>query len=661
MAGNGNIVATGTLNMRSSSNVSSNGVFEVFGIPTGSNLASLVNRNYDPRDAVVRFTACNVPALPLSLSFFRGLALYASAITPAVTNLSATTLTPNFSGSTGTYYVAIGTTLGGTNAQTTAWKALTNGTTALTLIPSLTTGSTYYISGYGSNANGTRTLAVSNTATFIPLATSSVTANTISNTTFTVTATLPSGASSNEYKLYTQAGALQSTNTTGTFTGLTPNTQYYATVQAKTAYTASAVVQSASIWCLAPVTFDAFPWSVGYYGSALYWTNISTSSTGVTSIVCTLSNENGSVTSSDRASTTNYVTVTNYWQNRSTYVPTWNTTSNAFWCGSSLTSLIVITKGTNTTYSNVVKMFKQGYPTEVCSITPSSTLTINYVAKGADGGAATYDALYLAGAGARLASSCVIPANTTFSIYIGESAAYATVGSSTSNSKCGDGTYGCSGGSAWNVSPYGSGLGGAAGAGGAATVVVANGSFVAICGGGGGVGAGNNDAGGQYTLGGNAGNGSCSAGGYIPGGEGNTQRYSSNAYGHQGGWGGSETISNRNNDWGNPDPTTSWAPGAGGGGYRGTVYYVTNLAYGSNGTNWTGASGGGNGGNGVQYYGTASGGGGGGYGGGGSGVAMNQGSTGSAGAGGGGASWSSTACTFTVGRTAEPGVGFICY
>ena len=663
MSGNGNIVGplTGNLNLRSSGNASSNAVFQVFGIPTNSNLAGLAGKAYDPQDATVRFTAPTVPTpsigAPLSMNIFRGYALYASVPTVNVTLLTATTLTPNFTGGGGTtYYVAIGTSLGATNAQTTAWQALTNGTTALTLSPSLTVGTTYYVSGYGSNTNGTRTLAVSNTTSFVIPTTPTITGNVISNTTFTITAAVPANALSNVYSLYTQAGTFQSSNTTGTFTGLTSNTQYYVSVYAATAFTRSATSNSASVWCLAPATFGAVSYS--FQNVTINWTN-NTTAPG-TSVRMRVSNAQGTATSDVIGfPSTSIVAV----GSSSSSPPTWSSLTYKFTVyGILVTAFTITTSGTNTTYTSPVLSFISTIVAAVISLSPPANTLVTYTAKGANG---YQSGIGLnGGIGARVDTSVTVGTSTTFSIHVGGYGSPAAANSLGPVSVCGDGTYTCSGGAAWQADGGGSSGGGIGGAGGAATVVRRSvGSTVVIlnvCGGGGGVGNGGNQAGGAISRGGNGGSGSCSAGGFVPGGEGNATLNASNAFGHQGGWGGSQTISNRAGDWASPDPTTGYTAGAGGGGYRGTVNFVSSTAYGSNGAAWTADNGGG-GGTGVNFYGAVSGGGGGGYGGGGSGTSTNQGSTAIAGGGGGGGSYAAAACTYTVTDTGLAGLGFAYY
>lgn len=629
-----------------------NAIFEVFGTPTGGKLSGLVNALYDPQDATIRFTACNAPALPLSMRSFAGYAKYATSPTIGVTNLSATTLIPNFSGGGGTtYYAAIGTSVGGTESM--AWTALADGTSALTLASSLTVGSTYYVSGYSSNANGTRTLAVSNTTALVIPTAPTITANTISNTTFTATAAIPANATSNVYSLYTQAGVFQSSNTTGTFTGLTTNTRYYVSVFSATTYTKSASTNSASVWCLSPVTFGEITLRHTDLYIIVNWTNThSTPGTTVTQRY-TITNANGTATSGDIEPRAN-VNIRAYLGLGS--APTWDSPTAAFIVDSTFSTLTIAINAPNSSYTNPTLKFQRTVQNYMLSITPPSNVTMYYVAKGGNGGPSRYlnnSVFNKGGIGARVDKSVSVSAGSVFKIYTGQNGLQSdTIGTIGSRAASGDGTWGGGGGAAYYTGSYGSGNGGQAGGGGAATIVTLSGAPLVICGGGGGTGQGGNNASGQWATGGNGGVGTVAANGYTPGGEGDAQATFSNAFGHQGGWGGSQTISNRAGDWASPDPTTGYTAGAGGGGYRGTVNYVTNFAYGSNGGSWNNTSTGAGGGDGVSYAGTNSGGGGGGYGGGGSGTATNQGSTGIAGGGGGGGSWASTASTFY-----NPGLG----
>lgn len=670
MSGNGNIVGplTGNLNLRSSGNASSNAVFQVFGIPTNSNLAGLAGKAYDPQDATIRFTAPTVPTpsigAPLSMNIFRGYALYASVPTVNVTLLTATTLTPNFTGGGGTtYYVAIGTSLGATNAQTTAWQALTNGTTALTLSPSLTVGTTYYVSGYGSNASGTRTLAVSNTTSFVIPTTPTITGNVISNTTFTVTAAVPANALSNVYSLYTQAGVFQAINTTGTFTGLTSNTQYYVSLYAATTYTRSATSNSASVWCLAPATFSSvlMPPANGlgsFLGEVTFtWVNNATS--GVTSLTMSINGSNGTAISSTATTAVAYNAGSNIISNSQNITYTSRTYQFAYNGNTVPCVFKLITTGTNTTYTSQSVYFGHRRGGSNLTLTPTVATTVTLTLAAAGGGAGGDGSVNYSpgGQGAGTIISLSVGANIPLKLLIGSpGGAIAPIGTNTvPRATAGDGTAGGSGGTAYYTTGYGTAVGGWGGTGGGASIALLNGNPVLICGAGGGGGSGGTQGG----QGGNGGFGPCSANSFVPGGEANANYGNSNAFGHQGGWGGSGTISNRAGDWASPDPTTGYTAGAGGGGYRGTINFVSAIAYGSNGSSWTAAAGGGQGGDGVSFFAANSGGGGGGYGGGGSGSSTNQGSTAISGGGGGGGSWSSVACTFSqYSRVGDNGYGF---
>jgi len=102
------VPSSGDIYLKTAPASAANAIFEVFGTPTGGKLIGLVGAAYDPQDATIRFTAPTIPALPLSMSTFRGDATYATSPTIGVTNLTTTTLTPNFSGGGGTtYYLAI--------------------------------------------------------------------------------------------------------------------------------------------------------------------------------------------------------------------------------------------------------------------------------------------------------------------------------------------------------------------------------------------------------------------------------------------------------------------------------------------------------------------------------------------------------------------------
>lgn len=621
------VPSTGDIYLKTAPGSAANAIFEVFGTQAGGKLSGLVGSEYDPQDTTIRFTACNIPALPLSMSTFRGDAKYATSPTIGVTNLTTTTLTPNFSGGGGTtYYVAIGTSAGGSNSQTTPWRVMTNGTGALTLTPSLSTGTSYYISGYASNADKTRTLAVSNTAAFVPVATPSITANTISNTTFTATAAMPTGATSNEYKLYKADNTLQATNTTGIFTGLTSNTQYYVTVQGKTSNTSSGLTTSSTVWCLSRPTLTFFT-----VGSSALTATIGAISTNATGIV--ISNvDSGSASSPALATTTTSAT----FSRGST------TTSNTY-TSNTLVTYVVNAVATNTSYSSSNLVFIIVDDTYGANKTVTLTSgTFSYTVAGGRGGNGvdtsgnTYASYGYGGWG--YGTTSAVSSGTTLTLCAGKNGptgSYALYNNASCNYmtpsvKCGDGTKGGNGGRG-AAHPYdqnGPGNGGCSGGGGAASQLF-GGTFYVIAGGGGGSGGGGGQ-GGNGGWAGSAGTGIQSGGfgasyygaltftsngttGYF-GGQGG---YGDAVFGY-GGTSGSNTFGNRS---------------------TGTSGFSMNKLAANN----TAAYG--VGGDGGRYFGTMGAGGGGGYGGGGGGVALNDSQHMASGGGGGGGSFSTDTAT----------------
>jgi hypothetical protein len=612
-----------------------NAIFEVFGTPTGGKLSGLVNAPYDPQDATIRFTACNAPALPLSMRSFAGHAKYATSPTISVTNLTTTTLTPNFSGGGGTkYYAAIGTTTGGTDSM--AWTALADGTSALTLASPLTNGTTYYISGYASNTDKTRTLAVSNTTAYIAVTDPTITQASMSNTTFTiaVNAAPPSGTS-NVYKLYTAADVLKATtyttNTSGSFEVPTSNAQYYVTVQTKSDNTSSGIVKSSLRWCLAAPTAVSVAAFGAYNSTAIvsFTGNTTSSATGNSYTIGMLSG--GFLYFKTSAATGDQFTASTV-ASASTYQ------SNTF------TTLWVFAVGPNgeTYKSSDIYFICQpvGGLTKTFT-TPIGTTTLSLSLTSGSGG---YGISETGASGSLPGYSCYVNGtaplaeNTSVSIYSGKRGSNGinslTVGNYVTQALCGNGTQGGNGGKGMRSSgEFYYSEGGCSGGGGAASQIIAGPKLIVV-GGGGGSGAGV----GQSGEGGDAGTGSTSGG---IGMQGNSYRGvltdDGNGGGSMGGRGGGtfSSIGQYYAGGGRGDNGNCTASGTGKDGY---IYYYTNITTTS-----------GNGGDGVQDGGEASGAGGGGLGGGGSGSARNYNGSREGGGGGGGGSghvWSGASLSY---------------
>ena len=189
------LVVPSSGNINFNSNVTANAVRQVFG--TASNMLALIG---SPVDTVATrpppFVAPTVPGVPLSLSYFRGKALF---IEPPPSDLRVTDLTTSsirLQWTLGnvvseTVYIAVGTSAGTSN--TLSWTPAIGGTN---VSGTFGVNTPYYVSIYGSNGNGRASLAVSNATTsfIIPSAPTFSSAFISGDTITTVASSATSGA-----------------------------------------------------------------------------------------------------------------------------------------------------------------------------------------------------------------------------------------------------------------------------------------------------------------------------------------------------------------------------------------------------------------------------------------------------------------------------------
>lgn len=154
-----------------SSNVNSNAVCQVFGLGANSSFSSLVGSAYNPNVNTLYLSTDAVPTVPalssLSLRFFAGASLFlTSPNSPTLSSITTSGITPTLSGGSGSYYVALGTAVGGSNVLN--WTAATSGTAIST---ALTAGTSYYISAFTSNlTTTTKSRVIRNSTVYTPLA-----------------------------------------------------------------------------------------------------------------------------------------------------------------------------------------------------------------------------------------------------------------------------------------------------------------------------------------------------------------------------------------------------------------------------------------------------------------------------------------------------------
>ena len=163
----GNVVpATGDVQFLS--NASSNAVCQVFGLGSNSSFSSLVGLSYNPNVNTLYTNLSTIPALSsLSLRFFAGTSLFlTSPNIPTISSITTSGITPVLSGGSGNYYVALGTTEGGSNLLN--WVPATSATA---ISATLIAGTSYYISAFTSNlTTTTKSRVVRNSTVYTPLA-----------------------------------------------------------------------------------------------------------------------------------------------------------------------------------------------------------------------------------------------------------------------------------------------------------------------------------------------------------------------------------------------------------------------------------------------------------------------------------------------------------
>ena len=234
----GNVVPTGDIQLLSNAN--SNAVAQVFGSgSTNVSLSSLVGTAYNPSvTAAPVFVAPTIPALPLTLRFFSGTSQYlTSPNSPSISELTTGGFKPTLSGGTGSYYIALGTALGGSNILNWA-SATTNVTTSV----ALTRDTKYYVSTHLSNSgNGRKSLAIMNSTPFGQPNNPTVTLTLTSPTVWSISWTEPSTSTvTTSYQWQLKQGSTVVTSATGvsaatrTINGSTElayNTSYNAVVK----------------------------------------------------------------------------------------------------------------------------------------------------------------------------------------------------------------------------------------------------------------------------------------------------------------------------------------------------------------------------------------------------------------------------------------------
>lgn len=616
------VPASGDIRLKTAPASASNAIFEVFGTPAGGNLVGLVGSNVDPGTRPPPFTvAATVPTAAsgnLKMSFFAGKSLFLTTPSaPVIATLTTTAVTPTLAGGSGTsYYIAIGTSAGASN--TVAWRLATTATSITGLTFALNTN--YYISVYGCNStNGTSSLALSNTTAYIIPNAPTFSTNVISNTTFTAVAASTTAGAVISYTITPSAGTTQSS--TGVFTGLTSNTQYYVTATATTGTYSSNSTNSVSIWCLSRPVLSAAVFGTGFQNRIdITIGGISANATSIR-----ISNINSGDISNKATSTTSHM-----WSGPAAM----GATTFAY---NSVSSNVVIAVGTNTTFtsSNVIFIWLTAGQTGSVTLTNP---TIYYACQGGRGGygVTPVDTVVFpygtpgAGSGARGTST--LSTGAVLNLYAGRmglDGSYilynnASCNYSTPTVNCGDGSRGGNGGAgAADVAIF-SGQGGCAGGGGSASQILCTSPnyMIVAPGGGGGGGSGT----GQAGTGGAGGIGILGIGGQGESYYGNLYD-SGNGGGYYGGYGG------------------GGASGSGSGGSSGFAL-AGNYSAGTPGTSLSSivtnnGSTSGRGGSATRYFGSVGAGGGGGYGGGGGGVSRNYNGSIDSGGGGGGGCYSS--------------------
>lgn len=167
----GKVVPGSNIYLRTAPSAASNSIFQVFGTPSGSNLAGLVGCNYNTSARPPPFYSTDiVPTAAsgnLKVSFFAGKSKFLTVPnTPTITTMTTSNFTPSLSGGGGSsYYIAVGNNFGG--FENFGWAAASSGTSYTVSVPKLfVSGSNYYISAYSSNVDGSSSLAFANLNAF---------------------------------------------------------------------------------------------------------------------------------------------------------------------------------------------------------------------------------------------------------------------------------------------------------------------------------------------------------------------------------------------------------------------------------------------------------------------------------------------------------------
>lgn len=518
--------------------------------------------------------------------------------------------TPSITGGGGgTLYIGFGTVA---TTPTIQWSS-----GAVTPSIAITAGTSYYVSTFSSNTStGTRTSTGFSDALTIPVA-PTFTTYSITDTTFNAVATSTSGATIS-YTISPVPSGGTATKSTGTWTGLTVNTQY--TVTATATMTMTTTTTGSAVWCLAPPVVGN---PIINLQSMSYPFTVSTNATGA--VISNVFGAQAAVVTPAVVTRAASTTATTYASN-------------------TLVKYVIIATGPNTTYTSTVQYFCIVDPTTKATVTmPPSITSFTYYLVGGTGGIGVNSSgskRYGGGSyGATLYGTTASASygGNSLTLLTGTNGGDGRVDKSlTEHAICGDGYSGGNGGYGVTVYAGQGGEGGGSGSGGAASMILCSSpNLMIVAGGGGGAGAGYNQSGGGGWAGTTMPNPS-------PGGGGTS--YYNNYYDSSGGGSSTTTYGGQGGVNGTGGASGSNMPGTGYPGYSGSDMPSTV-------TSLTSTSGDGGTANGTNHgQGTIGGGGGGGYGGGGAGANRNTGTYIESGGGGGGASYiSDNSGTITYG------------
>jgi len=502
-------------------------------------------------------------------------------------------------GGGGTLYIGFGTAA---VTPTIQWSS-----GAVTPSIAITAGTSYYVSAFSRNTiTGTQTSTGYSGALTIP-DTPTFTTYSITDTTFNAVATSTSGATIS-YTISPVPSGGTATKSTGTWTGLTVNTQY--TVTATATMTMTTTTTGSAVWCLAPPVVGNPTINLQ---SMSYPFTVSTNATGA--VISNVFGAQAAVVTPAVITRAASTTATTYASN-------------------TLVKYVIIATGPNTTYTSTVQYFCIVDPTTKATVTmpPSITSFTYYLVGGTGGIGVSYAGSKRYGGGSYGGTLYGTTASTAsyggkmLTLLTGTNGYDGRTDKSlTERAICGDGYSGGNGGYGVFVYASGGGEGGSSGSGGAASMILCSSpNLMIVAGGGGGTGAGYNQSGGGGWAGSTMPNPS-------PGGGGTS--YYNNYYDSSGGGSGSTTYGGQGGVNGTGGASGSNMPAAGYPAHSGSNMSSTVTAL-------TSTSGDGGDANGVYTgSGTVGGGGGGGYGGGGAGASRNTGTYIESGGGGGGASF----------------------